>query len=82
MMDAREELATAQAERDLARLRHVGASMSERARATTRALGEHLDGANGSADRLREALPLLGELRYVRRFLDEVEAIEEDLDHL
>lgn len=82
MMDAREELATAQATRDLVRLRRVGAAMSERAAATMRALGERLDGANGSADRLREALPLLGELRYVRRFLDEVAAIEEDLEGL
>jgi molecular chaperone HscB len=82
MMDAREELATAQAKRDLEQLRRVGAAMSERAATTMQALGERLDGANGSADRLREALPLLGELRYVRRFLDEVAAIEEDLEGL
>lgn len=82
MMDAREELGKARATRDLASVRGIGAAMRARAEATMRALGEQLDSADGSADRLREALPRLGELRYVRRFLDEVDAIEGDLEGL
>jgi molecular chaperone HscB len=74
MMEAREELQAAQAKRDAARIARLADEMRGREGKTLRALGELLDGG-----RATEALPILGELRYVRRFLDEVSAIEEEL---
>ena len=36
--------------------------------------------AKGATEALHALLPVLGELRYFRRFLDEVSAAEDDLD--
>lgn len=76
MMEAREELQEAHAARDAARIGRLGEQMRAREAVTLRALGERLDATGAS---LRESVPILGELRYVRRFLDEVSAIEEEL---
>ena len=75
MMEAREALAEAKAVRDPARIRELAAAI-EHKRQT--ALSE-LSRAFLSPDPERTVLPLLGELRYYRRFLDEVGAIEDDL---
>jgi molecular chaperone HscB len=73
MMEAREELAEAGRARDSKKLAALGRSMAERERSIVATL------ATAFADEARreEILPKLGELRYIRRFLDEVAAFEE-----
>ncbi len=71
MMEAREELATAGAKKDRAKLGSLHAIMKRREAAIVGRL------ATAFAETTAEVLPLLGELRYVRRFLDEVAALEE-----
>ena len=72
MMEAREELATAGRKKDLGALGKLGEAMRRREAGVLGGLAEAFRA--GVADRV---LPLLGELRYVRRFLDEVSALEE-----
>jgi molecular chaperone HscB len=83
MMDVREELAEAARARDLTRIGALAASMRTRREDVERRLGATLDGGldRGAADpqKIAEALPTLGELRYIRRFLDEVSALEDEL---
>ncbi|MCC6557913.1 MAG: Fe-S protein assembly co-chaperone HscB [Polyangiaceae bacterium] len=79
MMESREELSLAAGKRDAARVAALGAAMRGREQRALSALAAGLDGAAGDAQRIRAVLPLLGELRYYRRFLDEASAIEEDL---
>lgn len=76
MMEAREELADAARGKDVARVRALGEQMTTRQRDAERRLAEAF-GRGG--EELRSALPALGELRYTRRFLDEVAAFEEAL---
>jgi len=79
MMEAREELSDAARGKDLAKVSALGAAMSARQRAIEARLGQKLAEAGADQDKIREVLPAIGELRYVRRFLDEVSAIEEEL---
>ena len=79
-MESREELSEAGKARDAARISALAARMREREASTLSKLGNGLDQAGSDAAKLAAVLPLLGELRYVRRFLDEVSAIEEDLE--
>lgn len=74
MMEAREELSDAARARDLAKVSILGEGMRAREADTLKRLSEALGRETKEA-----ALPVLGELRYVRRFLDEVSAIEEEL---
>jgi molecular chaperone HscB len=76
MMEQREELADARRAKDLAAVQKLAGSIRDREQAVLERLGRALE-AEGSA--ITQALPPLGELRYLRRFLDEVSAIEEDL---
>lgn len=80
MMDLREELSEAHAAKDLARVRAMAQAMEGRQAAATSALSDALERAAGSTEPLRGCVPLLGQLRYLRRFFDEVSAIEEDLE--
>jgi molecular chaperone HscB len=80
MMDAREELGEAARAKDAARVAKLGAAMRTREAAVLGALGRAFDDGLGDPQKMAQALPALGELRYVRRFLDEVSAIEEELD--
>ena len=82
MMEAREELADAARERDLEKVRSLGAiAEPRRQRALARLSTAFASGADLSRETLLgEALPALGELRYAKRFLDEVAAFEEALD--
>ena len=73
MMEAREELSEAAAAKDAARVAKLGDAMRKR----QLALETRLEKA--FADEPAAVVPLLGELRYVRRFLDEVGAFEESL---
>jgi molecular chaperone HscB len=79
MMESREELSEAAKRRDRALVIGLGDAMRARERAALSAVAAGLDGAGGDAKKIQAVLPLLGELRYYRRFLDEVNAIEEDL---
>ncbi len=76
MMEQREELADARRAKDLQAVQKLAGSIRDRERSVLERLGRALE-AQGSA--VTQALPHLGELRYLRRFLDEVSAIEEDL---
>ena len=79
MMEAREELSETAKKRDAGKIAALGEAMRRREREALSAVAVGIDGAGGDAERLRAVLPLIGELRYYRRFLDEVSAIEEDL---
>jgi len=76
MMERREELADARRAKDLQAVTKLAKVVRDRERDVLSLLGQTL-AADVSAAAL--ALPHLGELRYLRRFLDEVSAIEEDL---
>jgi molecular chaperone HscB len=79
MMELREELSLAGGAKDLAAVAVLAERMRAREEQTQAHLGALLDSARGAPQKLAGALPVLGELRYIRRFLDEVNAIEEEL---
>jgi molecular chaperone HscB len=74
VLEEREALSEARAAKDLAKVRAVGEAMTTRAEATQKKLA---DGFASSAA-VEKLVPLLGELRFYKRFLDEVAAIEEE----
>jgi molecular chaperone HscB len=74
VMEQREALAEARAAKDMAKVEELAAEMKTRARAAEEKLTKGF--ANGGAK--EPLLPLLGELRYYKRFLEEVRAIEEE----
>jgi molecular chaperone HscB len=74
MLEEREALAEARAAKDLEKVRKAGANVEKRMQAAEKALMAGFD----SRQDIPKLLPLLGELRFYRRFLDEVEAIEEE----
>jgi molecular chaperone HscB len=74
MLEQREALAEAKQARDLARVHALAKAVEERSAAVERELGEGF--ARGEAASLAGKL---GELRFYRRFLDEVSAIEDEL---
>jgi molecular chaperone HscB len=80
VLDEREALAEARAAKDLAKVRAVGAAMEKRAKDAEAKLAAGFGSLGGSADEAaaQKLLPLLGELRFYKRFLDEVSAIEEE----
>jgi molecular chaperone HscB len=77
VLEQREELVEARAKKDLARVRKIGDVMKKKAAATEEklALAFAKDADRAATEKL---LPLLGELRFYKRFLDEVSAIEEE----
>jgi molecular chaperone HscB len=76
MMERREELADARRAKDLQAVNKLAITVRDREKDVLSLLGKTLSAEGGAAT---QALPHLGELRYLRRFLDEVSAIEEDL---
>jgi molecular chaperone HscB len=78
MMESREELADAVRARDSARVEALGKGMRDREAALLSRLARALEGGDDVAARAA-ALATLGELRYAKRFLDEVAAFEEAL---
>jgi molecular chaperone HscB len=78
VMEQREALAEARARKDLDLVRRLGEAMKDRARKVEAKLAEGFASASGERAALEELLPLLGELRFYKRFLDEVDAIEEE----
>lgn len=81
MMEAREELSDAARARNMEAVHNLSLKMSLREREVLAALGRGFAEAGGSADAARRLIHHLGELRYLRRFLDEVAAIEDAALH-
>ena len=82
-MELREELSALRAAGDAPRREALGAQVEARERAVLAALVEgfaRLEGAEGEprAAQASALVASLGELRYIRRFLDEVRSIDED----
>ena len=81
-MDAREELAEATRAKEIHRVTALGETMREREHDVTSRIAAAFSTASSdgvSTEERDKVLPLLGELRYVRRFLEEVSAFEETL---
>ena len=81
VLERREALADAKAARDVARVRALEAEVRELARAAEASLGAGFDrqGAGGG-DGLQALVPVLGELRFYRRFLEEAQAVLDEWD--
>jgi molecular chaperone HscB len=77
MLEQREALSDAKEARDLEAVRRMAASVEDLARAAERALSEGF--AQFTVGQSSRLVAKLGELRYYRRFLDEVSAIEDEL---
>jgi molecular chaperone HscB len=74
MLEQRESLAEAKQARDLAAVRRMAQAIEARARAVEAALAEGFARGGGA-----QLVGRVGELRFYRRFLDEVSAIEDEL---
>lgn len=84
MMEQREELAGAARTRDESRIAALVANVTAREKRALTALAESFDAAlsaeNGSRAALAEPIwRRLGELRYLRRFLDEARALQDEI---
>jgi len=77
VLEEREALADARAAKDLAKVHAVGVTMGARAREVEAKLAAGFQGASDPVA-VEKLVPLLGELRFYKRFLDEVSAIEEE----
>ncbi len=80
MMEEREALSEAKAKSDRGAVERLGSAVRARERAIMGRLSEGFDKASRNGLDAAALLPLLGELRYCRRFLDEVSAIEDSPD--
>lgn len=80
VMEEREALADARAKRDLAKVRRLGVAMADKRRLVETKLAQAFSSDDVPKAELERALPLLGELRFYKRFLDEVAAIEEEAE--
>jgi molecular chaperone HscB len=78
VLEHREALSEARAAKDIATVRKLAAGIKARKESAESKLTEGF--ANGAPPEaaVDKLLPLLGELRFYRRFLDEAEAIEEE----
>jgi len=79
MMEVREELSDAKRAKDLGRVARLAEGMRAREAEVVAGLGRSFAAAGADVEKIKAVLPALGELRYLRRFLDEVSAIEEEL---
>ncbi|MDF2694184.1 MAG: Chaperone protein HscB [Labilithrix sp.] len=80
VMEEREALAEARAAKDLAKVEELAAGIATRAKVAESKLTAGFAAGSPSRDELMKLLPLLGELRFYRRFLDEAEAIQEEAE--
>ena len=78
MMEAREELADAAREHRTEAVHNLALKMRFREGEVMKSLARGLEQAGSSVEAARKLVHHLGELRYLRRFLDEVAAIEEN----
>jgi molecular chaperone HscB len=76
MLEQREALSEARQSKDLEAVRRMSAAIGERARAVERALAEGF--ARSPSDGVDGLAVKVGELKFYRRFLDEVSAIEDE----
>jgi molecular chaperone HscB len=89
MLEQREALAEAKAARDAAAVHALARAIEGRLHAAETALGEGFvrgnvaadDGRAADAAALTKLVGRLGELRFYRRFLDEVSAIEDEMEN-
>lgn len=79
VLEEREALAEARSAKDLVKVRAIGQTMGARKAAAEQKLTAGFAGG-GEKETVAKLVPLLGELRFYKRFLDEVSAIEEDND--
>ncbi len=79
MMEEREALAEARGANDLGKVRKLAVATAARAKEAEQRLTAGFTGTP-TKDALAKLLPVLGELRFYRRFLDEAEAIEEEAE--
>jgi molecular chaperone HscB len=79
ILERREALDDASGRRDLVAVRALGSAIEARAREVEHALSLGFASAAGDKARLLGLVPRLGELRFYRRFLDEVSAIEDQI---
>ncbi len=77
VLEEREALSEARAAKDLTKVRAIGAAMSARKQAIEKKLAAGFAAAS-DVSTITKLVPLLGELRFYKRFLDEVSAIEEE----
>jgi len=80
LMEQREALSEARRARDRDRIGQVASRARASRAATLEKLARGFAAAGGDGSHLRDLVPLLGELRYQQRFLEEVDAAEEELD--
>jgi molecular chaperone HscB len=81
MLELREELALAHKNRDPLALERLHKHLRELERTAVTTLEVGFVQAAGEREKLAALLPGLGKLRYIRRSLEELAAIEEDLMH-
>lgn len=77
MMEQREALSEARASGDPAAVERLASAIRSREKDVTSRVAAAFASANGADGGLGKVVSLLGELRYYRRFLDEVSAIED-----
>src|SRR5262249_25588618 len=75
VMDEREALAEARAAKDLVKVKKLAAGIATRAKDAEAKLALGFAKDAPPKDELTKLLPILGELRFYRRFLEEAEAI-------
>ncbi len=80
VMEEREALSEARAAKDLAKVEKLAAKITARSEATSAKLAAGFSGEKPSPEALARLLPLLGELRFYRRFLDEAASILEEAE--
>jgi molecular chaperone HscB len=78
VMELREELADARKASDIDRVGRLGETVSAKLRAATSEMADAFTALGAEAEDVAPIAALLGRLRYYRRFLDEVEVIEEE----
>lgn len=82
MLDRREALEEAKDAQDLSRVRALAEAIEAQAAHTEKVLADAFARASGDRAALEQSVLHLGELRFYRRFLDEVSAIEDELTGL
>ena len=78
-MELRETLADAKDKKDLAAIEHLAGEVDARRRDVEEKLRAGFAASAADKRKVQALVPLLGELRFHRRFLDEVSAIEDAL---
>ncbi len=81
MLEQREALSDAKVARDASAVRALAGTIEARLHEAEKALGEGFARANVDAAALAPLVGRLGELRFYRRFLDEVSAIEDEMEN-